>query len=145
MKNLLILMASIFLFATASAQKTNDDKKEAYKTARITLKNIESTLLKEKKDPKAIELIIAAKDATNNSYEYLTSLPGYQQAVLESANNKSALKNFKEKVKTEDETYIDLAKKARIAQKTKRDYLNSISPEYKKAWEDYNAYRSNKK
>jgi len=145
MKNLLILMSSIFLFASASAQNTNADKKEAYKAARSTLKSVESTLLKEKKDHKAVELITAAKDASIKSYEYLTSLPGYQQAVLESVNDKSALKNFKKKVKTEDETYIDLAKKAGIAQKTKRDYLMSISPEYKKAWEDYNAYRSNQK
>ncbi len=142
MKILLVLTASIFLFATASAQEIVDDKKEAYKAARETLKNVESTLLKEKKDPKAIELITTAKNASNKSYEYLTSLPGYQPAVLETVNNKSALKDFKKKVKTEDETYIALAAEARTAQKAKRDYLISISPEYKKAWEDYNAYRS---
>ena len=145
MKNLLVLTACIFLFATASAQETVNDKKEAYKAARLTLKNVESTLLKENKDPKAVELITAAKETSNKSYEYLTSLPGYQSAVMESVNNKSALKDFKEKVKTEDETYIALAAEARTAQKAKRDYLNSISPEYKKAWEDYNAYWSDKK
>ena len=145
MKNLLVLTASIFIFATASAQETDDDKKEAYKAARETLKNVESTLLKEKKDPKAVELITTAKNASNKSYEYLTSLPGYQPAVLETVNNKSALRDFKNKVKTEDETYIALAAEARTAQKAKRDYLISISPEYKKAWEDYNAYRSVKK
>ncbi|MCZ6692581.1 MAG: hypothetical protein O6939_01635 [Bacteroidetes bacterium] len=145
MKNLLVLTASIFIFASTSAQETDDDKKAAYKAARETLKNVESTLLKEKKDPKAIELITTAKNASNKSYEYLTSLPGYQPAVLETVNNKSALRDFKNKVKTEDETYIALAAEARTAQKAKRDYLISISPEYKKAWEDYNAYRSVKK
>ncbi len=145
MKNLLVLTASIFIFATASAHDTHDYKKDFYKAARETLNNVESTLLKEKKDPKAIELITTAKNASNKSYEYLTSLPGYQPAVLETVNNKSALKDFKKKVKTEDETYIALAAEASIAQKAKRDYLISISPEYKKAWEDYNAYRSVKK
>ena len=52
MKILLVLTAFIFIFATASAQETVDDKKEAYKAARETLKNVESSLLKEKKTPK---------------------------------------------------------------------------------------------
>jgi len=144
LKTLLLLTASIFLSVSTSAQDTVDDKKQAYKTARETMKIVESKLLKEKNDPKAVELIMAAKDASNKSYEYLTNLPGYEPSVLDMVNNKSALKDFKKKVKTEDETYIALAKETQLAQKAKRDYLFSINQEYKNAWDLIIAYRKNK-
>ncbi len=136
----ILLLTLLLIGGQLSAQEA--PSKEKVKAARSTMKSVESALLKEKTDQKAVDLILDAKEKTNASYEYLTSLPGYTEAVMK--NDKEALAAWKAKVKAEDETYIDLRKKASAAQKIKQDYLISISPEYKEALETYRAYRSRK-
>ena len=144
MRNL-FLMSLLFLVGfTTFGQDSLAVSKETYMAARKTMKMVESTHLKTNTDAKAVELINTAKEASNAGMEYLTTLPGYKVAIQNSVENKEALKEFKAKVKAEDETYIALAKNAQVAQKAKRDYLISSSPEYKQAWDDYMAYNKTK-
>jgi hypothetical protein len=91
-----------------------------------------------------VELILATKDASFAAKEYI-GLPENKTAVLAFIEDKNALKAFKKKVKSEDETYIALAKVASSAQKTKREYLISTSPDYSDAWATYAAYWKSKR
>lgn len=126
------LLLSFIFFSTLSAQQTEEEIKELIMEARKTMKPVESKLKEEGTDAKAVQLMATAKAISDSAYSYMFSLPGYNEAVLS-----QTLKEWKAKVKAEDETYIAMRKDAHATQRLKQDYFSSISEDYKNALAAY--------
>jgi hypothetical protein len=144
MKNLLVVAIAVLFSATAFSQPSTSDKKEAYKVALEKLKRMESEIFNENTDVHAVKAIKQDKAARTAAYNYMTSLPEYEEAVKASADDMSAFKAWKMKVKTEDEKYITLANMADSAHREKTAYLSNKYPEYKTAYQEFSALRSAK-
>ena len=132
MKRCKYILSILFLIligaGNLSAQQTDEEKKAMIKEARKIMKSVESELKKNGSDQEAVRLMETAKAKSDYAYSYMISLPGYEAAVLS-----QTAKEFKAKVKAEDETYKTLRKDAREAQRKKQDYVSGINEDYKNA------------
>ena len=130
MKRCKYILSILFLIligaGNLSAQQTDEEKKAMIKEARKIMKSVESELKKNGSDQEAVRLMETAKAKSDSAYSYMISLPGYEAAVLS-----QTAKEFKAKVKAEDETYKTLRKDAREAQRKKQDYVSGINEDYK--------------